>query len=202
MPAHLGSIDPQQTLTYYSDIFTRKMPWLFGLCIVIGIWAIGWLPGPNPGWLGIPVGVLGLGYAINERINPRPMLVLSPEGILYRNIRSRVIPWPAIEDITVTTHSFRYRGSNVIFENVTVIWISRADYDRYIFAGTNLISRGPFWDNNFIHDGNRTGIVIVHELVSVTAERLHGEIMARWETFGGRAAPTASSPAKLSESHE
>lgn len=184
---HLGSIDPDLTLTYYSDLFTRKMPWMFALCLVIGIWAVGWMPGPNMGWLGIPVGVLGLGYSIVERVNPQPMLVLTPDGIGYRNISKRIIPWQAIADITVTTHSFSYRGSPVVFENVTVIWISNADYDREIFAHTNPISRGPNWDNNFIREGGQTGIVIPHEMVQLEAAPLRGEIMARWEKFSGRA---------------
>jgi len=185
---NLGSIDPDLTLTYYSDLFTRKMPWLFALCLVIGVWAVGWLPGPNPGWLGIPVGLFGLGYSIVERVNPSPMLVLTPDGIGYRNISKRIIPWEAITDITVTTHSFRYRNSTVIFEDVTVLWISNEDYDREIHAFTNPISRGPNWDNNFIHEGGQTGIVIPHEMVQMQAALLRGEIMARWEKFSGRAA--------------
>lgn len=186
--SHLGSIDPDLTLEYHSDLFTRKMPWLFALCLVIGIWAIGWVPGPNPGWLGIPVGVFGLGYAIYERANPSPMLVLTPDGIGYRNISKRLIPWEAIADITVTTHSFRYRGSPVIFSDVTVIWISNEDYDKQIFAHTNPISRGPNWDNNFIREGEQVGIVIPHEMVQLEAAPLRGEIMARWEKFSGRTA--------------
>lgn len=189
---HLGSIDPDLTLTYYSDLFTRKMPWLFALCLAIGIWAIGWMPGPNPGWLGIPVGLFGLGYAIVERIDPKPMLVLTPDGIGYRNISKRIIPWEAIADITVTTHSFSYRGSPVVFRDVTVIWISDADYDREIFAHTNPISRGPNWGNNFIREGGQTGIVIPHEMVQLEAAPLRGEIMARWEKFSGRAAGALS----------
>lgn len=185
---HLGSIDPGLTLEYHSDLFTRKMPWLFPLCLVIDIWAIGWVPGPNPGWLGIPVGVFGLGYAIYARANPSPMLVLTPDGIGYRNISKRLIPWEAIADITVTTHSFRYRGSPVIFSDVTVIWISNEDYDKQIFAHTNPISRWPNWDNNFIREGEQVGIVIPHEMVQLEAAPLRGEIMARWEKFSGRTA--------------
>ncbi len=186
-PGNLGSIDPDLTLTCYSDLFTRKMPWLFALCLVIGIWAVGWLPGPNLGWLGIPVGLFGLGYAIIERVNPQPMLVLTPDGLGYRNISKRIIPWEAVADITVTTHSFRYSGSPVVFEDVTVIWISNEDYDRQIYAFTNPISRGPNWDNNFIHEGGQTGIVIPHEMVQMQAAPLRGEIVARWQKFSGRA---------------
>lgn len=189
---HLGSIDPDLTLSYHSNLFTTKMPWMFALCIAIGIWAIGWMPGPNPGWLGIPVGVFGLAYCVYERAYPSPMLVLTPDGIGYRNISKRLIPWEAIADITVTTHSFSYRGSPVVFRDVTVIWISDADYDREIFAHTNPISRGPNWGNNFIREGGQTGIVIPHEMVQLEAAPLRGEIMARWEKFSGRAAGALS----------
>ncbi len=189
---HLGSIDPDQKLVYYSDLYITKMPWLFALCLVIGVWAIGWMPGPNPGWLGIPVGVFGLAYCVYERAVPRTMLELSPDGLGYRNISKNIIPWEAIADITVTDHSYRFRGATMIHKDVTVIWITRADYAQHIYKGTNLISRGPFWDNNFIHEGNQTGIVIPHELVQMEAARLRGEIMARWEKFSGRTAGALS----------
>ena len=121
------------------------------------------------------------------------MLVLSPEGLVWRNVSPHIIPWTVIKEVTATDHAVSHRGSKVTYKNVTVVWVPRRYYNTTIFE-RSLLTRGPYWANNFIHADDRTGICIAHQLLSVQPEPLRAEIVARWRAFSGMAQQDTVAP--------
>lgn len=203
-------IDVQRTLQYQSHVFTRTLIWMPIVCIAIGLWVLlygtvhdklQWQP-----WLGLFVGIVWLIYAFVRLIVPAPpMLVLSPEGLIWRNGSNRLIPWHAIRDVTVIDHVLSgYRGYNRTVANVTVVWVSRSFYNSKLFR--SILMRGPFGGNAYIHKDNATGIVILHEMIAVPPEPLRQEIIARWQEFGSAGArtsvPSSDRPVELADHAE
>lgn len=178
--------DVHRTLEYSSDVFTWRLLWLPLLAFFGSLAFLVYDPDSRAAiqpWVGILVGGGWLLYAMVARFIPeKPMLVLSPGGMIWRNVSRMLIPWHVIENVTSTDHEVWHRGSKLTYENATVVWVPRRFYNRRIFI-QSLFWRGPFWGNNFIHDRDSTGIVIVPELISLDPELLRAEIAARWEAF-------------------
>jgi hypothetical protein len=203
-------IDVQRTLQYQSHVFTRTLIWMPIVCLAIGLWVLlygsvhdrlQWQP-----WLGLFLGIGWLIYAFVRLVIPAPpMLVLSPEGMIWRNGSSRLIPWHAVKDVTVIDHVITgYRGYTQTIENVTVVWVSRSFYNSRIFR--SILIRGPFAGKAYVHKDNATGIVILHEMIGVSPQPLRQEIIARWQKFGSPGArtsvPSSDRPVELADHAE
>src|SRR4051812_24261359 len=97
------------------------------LCLAAGLWMLfygsisdkmDWRP-----WLGLFIGVGWLIYALIRLLVPGPpMLVLSPEGLIWRNGFRSLVPWWIIRDVTTTDHDVWFRGTKQTIKNVTVVW--------------------------------------------------------------------------------
>lgn len=179
-------IDVQRTLSYTSDVLTRRYVWLAVLLLAV-CWALLlYDPGTRARiepWIGVVIGIGWLLYAMIRQFIPEPpTLMLTPSGMIWRHVSRNLIPWHVIEDITATDHAVWFRGEKSTLQNVTVVWVPRRFYNRKIFV-QSLLWRGPSWDNSFIHKETSTGIVIMHHLLSVKPEPLREEIEARWQAF-------------------
>src|SRR5262245_16268037 len=74
-------------------------------------------------WLGLFLGAVWLIYAFYRLIIPAPpKLVLSPQGLIWRNGFNGLIPWQTVKDVTRTDHTIWFRGSQTL-KNVTVVWV-------------------------------------------------------------------------------
>jgi hypothetical protein len=181
------SIDVQRTLQYESHVYTRKLIWMPIVCLAVGLWVLlygsvhdkmQWQP-----WLGLFLGAGWLIYAFYRLAVPAPpMLVLSPEGLIWRNVSNRLIRWQDVRDVTQSDHDVWVRGRRQTIENVTIVWVSRRFYNQKIFV-RSLLMRGPFWGNAFVHRDDATGIVVASGVVSAEPDPLHEEIVARWQAF-------------------
>jgi WD40 repeat protein len=191
--------DVHRTLSYSSNLLTWRLLWLPLLLLAACAYLALYEPSTRMRielWLGLGLGTGWLIYAtIRRAIPPPPMLVLSPQGLVWRNVSPHVIPWTTIKDVTATDHTVRHRGSKVTYENVTVVWVPRRYYNTTIFD-RSLLTRGPYWANNFIHEDELTGICIAHHMLSVQPEPLRAEIVARWQAFSGMAQQDAVAPAQ------
>lgn len=185
--AQTRSIDVQRTLQYESHVYTRKLIWMPILCLAVGLWVLlygsvhdkmQWQP-----WLGLFLGAGWLIYAFYRLAVPAPpMLVLSPDGLIWRNVSERLIRWHEIRDVTQSDHDVWVRGRRQRIEKATVVWVSRRFYNQKIFV-RSLLKRGPFWGNAFVHKDDVSGMVIASGVVSLEPDPLHAEIVARWQAF-------------------
>jgi hypothetical protein len=141
------------------------------------------------GWGLVAGGVAWAAYEFSKTTQPpKPLLVLSPEGIGMRieGARQFLIPWSevrGVESIDVTG----YRGAR--FRNVTAVLVTRAFYERVIHVDS-FILRGPGWGSIFIPRGDDMMLVALHDSVlPVTAAELRTAVEARWRAFGPAPSP-------------
>jgi hypothetical protein len=131
-------------------------------------------------------------FGLCRRVVPsKPLLTLSPAGILFRVpwVKEFLIPWREIQAVTVRDvsalyPSLKYRR-RVHFHDVTAVRVSKAFYDRKIHV-TSFFLRGPGWSNTFFEDGDHVDVALHHELFSIPADELRNAVLARWHAFGGR----------------
>ena len=179
------AIDVERTREYGSTVLTTLI-WIPLLALVVGLLALVY-PSPSTaiaGWLCLVLGAGWLAYALFRQFKTeKPLLVLSPQGIVYRNVSDSLILWQDILNITTTDLTDRSTMVKQTFKNITVIWVSRQFHDTVILPGAPLWRRTPGWEGNFIPKGPRVGILILHGLLSMSSAALRAEIEARWRAF-------------------
>lgn len=121
------------------------------------------------------------------------LIELLPQGIIFRmpGLEHFIVPWHEVRGVDSIDIHTTFRGQPVLFENVTVVLVSRFFYDRVIHVDT-FILRGPGWETNFIPKGDKVQLALHHEVLPVTAEEIRRQVEARWKAFGQPA--TAAEP--------
>jgi hypothetical protein len=185
--------DVNAVLTFGREKLARKQ--LVFAAIAAGVGALSVLVGdegdamlPYVGW---GLVVFGVGYAAWEfsktTRKQKPLLVLSPDGIRMRleGATEFVIPWSEVRGVdSITVEGFR----GAVFDNVTVVLVSRDFYDRVIHVDS-FIRRGPGWDQFFIPRDDLMQVALHHEILPVTAADLLAAVEARYRAFGSSPAP-------------
>lgn len=140
-----------------------------------------------------------IGFAFHRRNSPRkPMLELSPAGILLRIAKNKElrIPWSEIHGLELID----IRGAKGhVFRDVTAALVSREFFD----ANNPVKSwwgRGPGWDVHFVPRGEMVQVAFHHDLLSVAADELWREIETRWRVFSHNpSAPLLATPRVVGE---
>ena len=185
--------DVNQILAFGREKLARKI--LLFAAIAFGVGVLSLLVGdegdamlPYVGWGLI---VFGAGFAAWEFAKTtqkqKPLLVLSPQGIhMYLEGATEFdIPWSEVHGIdSITVEGLR----GAVFENVTVVLVTRDFYDRVIHVDS-FIRRGPGWGSVFIPHGDMIQVAFHHEFLPVTASDLLAAVEARYRAFGNRPDP-------------
>jgi hypothetical protein len=129
-------------------------------------------------------------YDIYKMMDPNSSLIeLLPQGIIFRTTNEDfIVPWNEIRGIDTIDIHFTLRGRLEVYNNVTVVLVSKLFYDRVIDTG-NIVTRGPGWGAWFVpKDADTMQCAIHHELLpNASAETVRREVEARWKAFGKRA---------------
>jgi hypothetical protein len=189
------AIDVQRTRVYASALL-MKLIWIPVIALIIGLLSLVYpTPGTEiPGWLCLIFGTGMLVYMLFRQFKPeKPLLELSPHGMVYRNASECLIPWQEILNVSAADLTDRSTVVKQTFRNLTVIWVSRQFHETAILPGMPLWRRTPGFENNFIQKGPRVGIIILDGMLWVPSATLRREIEARWRAFTdqprGRDAP-------------
>ena len=141
-------------------------------------------------WLasaGIVVGILWILYETYWLMRPASALVeLLPHGIIFRHgggLEDYIVPWTEIRGVNTINIETRFRGQQIVYENVTVVLVSQTFYDRVIHVD-NFIMRGPGWDGVYVPKGDMMQIALHHEIIDATSEEIRRQVESRWKAFG------------------
>ena len=144
--------DVHRTLEYGSTVITTLI-WIPLVALVLGLLSLVY-PTPEtiiPGWLCLSIGAGWLAYALFRQFKTeKPLLVLSPDGILYRNVSDNLIPWQEILNITTTELTDRSGAVKQTFKNITVIWVSRRFHETAVLPGAPHMRGTPGWVGSMI----------------------------------------------------
>ncbi|MGE3145757.1 MAG: hypothetical protein AB7K35_09240 [Pseudorhodoplanes sp.] len=129
----------------------------------------------------------------------KPLLILSPAGLRIHVdfVKDIDIPWRAVRGVSKDTVTGSFRGQPVRFEDVTMVLVSKAFYDRHIHI-RSWLSRGPGWYHNFIPKGDMVQVALHHAAMNATSAELYTAVETRLRAFGdpdavpAKAAPLAS----------
>jgi hypothetical protein len=189
--------DVRRSLAYRTDgVFLQGVPSALWLC-VLGLIGLTVDLGKDielvlASWALIVVGIGWTAIALFRSSKPAPPLfVLSPAGILYRIpwVKEFLVPWAEIQGVDTIDHTTMLWATRypheVTFQNVTVVLVSKAFYDRHIFVDS-LLLRGPGWGNIFIPKGPSIQMALHHELVSAEPRALREAVESRWLAFRDR----------------
>ena len=146
-----------------------------------------------PGWFAALVGaVLAMWEYWWPHDAGKPLLVLSPQGILLRigAIKEVQIPWDEVRgvgSVDITTENpelfFPWRTRH---RNVTVVEVSQRFHERNILSGAPVL-RGPGWEQtHFIPKDDAVQVALHHGWMLVAPEVMRAEIEARWQAFKGQ----------------
>jgi hypothetical protein len=180
------AVDVQRTREYASA-FLIKLIWIPAIALILGLFGLVYQShrGVIPAWLCLIFGASMLGYVLFRQFKPeKPLLVLSPHGMIYRNASECLIPWQEILNISATDLTDRSTVVNRTFKGLTVVWVSRQFHETAVLPGMPLWRRTPGFENNFISKGPRVGIIILDGMLWVpSSAALRAEIEARWRAF-------------------
>jgi len=179
--------NPRRTLAYSSSRFLLSAVWLplWMVLICLLILRFGEPKLAFPGVLGIVACLVWIGYIAKEVwLTSSASLVLSTEGLRYRAVSGTVVPWREVRQIEVLDHTFSHGRSKVTLASGTVVFVSRAFYDRALHIAS-FFARGPLWSDKFVDRGDLRGIVIAPEFFSIPPDELHQAISVRWKAFRG-----------------
>jgi hypothetical protein len=183
--------DVNRVLTFGREKLAQKQ--LLFAAIAAGVGIIGVLVADDDAqlnyvaWGLIVFGVGFAGWEFSKTTGKqKPLLVLSPEG-LYVHIEGAkefTIPWSEVRGVdAITIEGFR----GAVFDNVTVVLVSQAFYDRVIHVDS-FFRRGPGWDQYFIPRDGMVQVALHHAFLPVKAEDLLAAVEARYRAFGQPAA--------------
>jgi hypothetical protein len=180
------AVDVQRTREYASA-FLMKLIWIPAIALILGLLSLVYPRSGTeiPGWLCLIFGASMLAYMLFRQFSPeKPLLELSPHGMIYRNASESLIPWQEILNITTTDLDDRSTIVKQTHKGLTVVWVSRQFHEAAILPGMPLWRRTPGFENNFISKGPRVGIVILDGMLWVpSAAALRAEIETRWRAF-------------------
>jgi hypothetical protein len=183
----------QQTLTYNTEKLHKELLVIGLVLTLVSLFAV-----HDDGerqalaWLILSIGLGLSGYAFFKIFNPgKPVLELSPKGIVYRLWGPDVlIPWSEVKAVNMIDIKSTVRGVPVTFTDITTILVSKHFYDASIEGNTALL-RANAWQRYFTPKGEMMQIAFPHTIMPVKPQELHQAIEARWRAFSeaGRAAP-------------
>lgn len=181
MPAHHD--DVKRTLEYGQshDMARKALPWTLG-AVALGLFLMSEPTGETDAkgkLLGGIVIALALGFLavlIYRRAQPSiPSLVLSEQGILFRPISDKLIPWDEIRAVTRDKVS----GSKDFFSTKVVrLDVSPAFYERY--------TQAKWFDSTIGNSGDPSAIYLAYHL-DVPHDELLAAVTKRWHAFSHRA---------------
>lgn len=185
--------DVQQTLTYTKEKLHKELLVIGAVLTLVSLFAVHDHGERQAiGLLILSIGLGLSGYAVFKVFDPgKPVLELSPKGIVYRLWGPDVfIPWNEVKDVDLIDIKSTVRGVPVTFTDVTVALVSRRFYDANIEANTTFL-RANAWQRYFTPKGAMMQIAFPHTIMPVKPQELHRAIAARWRAFGdaGRTAP-------------
>lgn len=142
--------------------------------------------------------VAGLAYivfAFHRRDMPgKPMLELSPAGILFRIAKDKElnIPWSEVRGLTLVDVK-GHKGH--VFRDITAALVSQEFFDT-CNPVKSWWGKGPGWRYHFdTRDDGTVQIAFHHDLLTVPPDELWREIEARWRAFSGSpSAPLLATP--------
>lgn len=182
------AIDVQRTREYASA-YLMKLIWIPAIALILGLLSLVYPRSGTevPGWLCLIFGAGMLGYMLFRQFKPeKPLLELSPHGMIYRNASECLIPWQEILSVTVTDLTAPTPVVNRTFKGLIVVWVSRQFHETAVLPGMPLWRRTPGFENNFIPKGPRVGIIILDGMLWVPSATLRREIETRWRAFTGQ----------------
>jgi hypothetical protein len=142
-------------------------------------------------WFILIIGGFIIANVLYQSLIPaRPLLELSPDGILLRIawVTEFSIPWHEVRGIEATDVSpgFRMTGTQAraTSSNAIAVLVSRDFYERVIVIPALL--RGPAWRNVFVPRGTMMQVALHHDVLGVAPEELRAAIEARWSAFRER----------------
>lgn len=196
--------DVHHTLKFSREKIGRKFFIIGAVAIILGGFFIYAGP-PKTKFAGYVLLVIGFAlcmYEMHLAFHPgKPLLTLSPEGVRFNIewVREIVVPWHEVK--ALRTISFEDRSGQArwpfrkTFENVTALVITADFYDREAHV-SNLLLRGPGWNNIFIPDekNNVVQFVLHDEILPVTREELKAAVEARWKAFREMTRPATAKP--------
>lgn len=181
--------DTKHTLEYghTHDIARQFLPWSLG-AIALGLFLMVPLDGAATdgkgtllGGMAIAIGVAFLGGIVYRRAQPSvPNLVLSEQGILFRTVSEKVIPWNEIRDVRRDT----VRASRDFFSTKAVrIALSPAFYERY--------TEGRWHDSVTGESGERESAIFLAYYLDLPHDELYAAVRKRWRAFSHHAVDAA-----------
>jgi hypothetical protein len=196
---HVNPIDPKytdihQTLSFSRWKLGRKFLLMGILFLLFGI-GITLFDDHNKmryyvGYLLFGIGLFVVIYEIHQATHAKPMLVISPDGVLFRidMVKEFLIPWhqvKALRLIEVVDASGASKWPfKQKFQSVNAVVVTNDFYDRHMHV-SNPFLRGPGYSNLFVPDekNNMIQLALHHEILPVTSEELRVALKSRWEAF-------------------
>lgn len=185
-------LDPKRTLEYghSHDMARSALPWTLG-AIALGLFMIFSVDGGSSsrdaknallGGIVIAGALLFLGVLVYRRAQPSvPSLVISEQGILFRLVSEKVIPWDEVRD--VRRDKVR-AGRDFLSTKVVRIALSPAFYERY--------TEGRWHESVTGESGSRDSAIFLAYYLNVPHEELYVAVRKRWLAFSHRAVGAAA----------
>lgn len=177
--------DTRSTLEYGQshDLARQFLPWSLG-AIAVGLFLLMSLDGNDPdteakllGGMAIAIGIAFLGVVIYRRTQPSvPGLVVSEQGILFRPISEKILPWDEIRDVTRDKVS---APRDFFSTKVVRLEVSPSFYERYT-SGT--------WHESVTGESGDPSAIYLAYYLDVPHEELYLAVRKRWLAFSHHAA--------------
>lgn len=124
-------------------------------------------------------------YFLWRRAFPgRPILMLLPQGIIYRvsGVPQAFIPWQVVRGVDTIAFSVGHGKREVRAEDVTVVSVPEGFYREYFHVGA-LRRAASGWEWFFRPMGDLVGIAIHHQWFLLRPDEVRKSIETRWLAF-------------------
>ncbi len=187
--------DTKHTLEYghTHDMARQLLPGVLG-AIALGLFLLMSIDGAATdskgallGGLAIALGIAFLGGIVYRRSLPSvPNLVVSEQGILFRTVSEKIIPWSEIRDVRRDT----VRAVRDFFSTKAVrIALSPAFYERY--------TEGRWHESVTGESGEKESAIFLAYYLDVPHDELYAAVRKRWREFSHHATGVAISDADV-----